>query len=85
MKVQILGTGCPKCRALARNAEQALQDLGITAELEKVEKIADLARMGVMLTPGLAIDGEVKASGHVLTVPELKEILTSAVAAGAGR
>lgn len=77
MKVQILGTGCPKCKALTANAERALQELGITAEIEKVERIADIMRMGVMMTPGLAIDGRVKASGHVLTVAEVKEILAS--------
>jgi small redox-active disulfide protein 2 len=84
MKVQILGTGCPKCKALTLNAERALQDLGMTAEIEKIEKIADIARMGVMLTPGLAIDGQVRASGHVLSVQEVKEILTSSAAARAG-
>ena len=84
MKVQILGTGCPKCKALAANAERALQDLGITADIEKVEKIADIVRMGVMMTPGLAIDGEVKASGHVLSVAEVKQILASVAGAPAG-
>ena len=83
MKVQILGTGCPRCKALTQNAERALQDLGWTAEVEKVEKIADIARMGVMMTPGLAIDGQVKASGLVLTVDEVKEILTSTARAPA--
>ncbi len=83
MKVQILGTGCPKCEALTRNVERALQDLGIAAEIEKVDKIVDIARMGVMMTPGLAIDGQVRATGHVLTVPELKDLLQATVAARA--
>ena len=85
MKVQILGTGCPKCKALTLNAERALQDLEITAEIEKIEKIADIVRMGVMMTPGLAIDGQVKASGHVLSVQEVKDILTASIAAPAGK
>lgn len=81
MKVQILGTGCPKCRALTANAERALQDLGLTAEIEKVEKIADIARMGVMMTPGLAVDGEVKSTGHLLSVQQVKAILSEAASA----
>jgi len=84
MKVQILGTGCPKCKALTRNAERAIQELALNAEIEKVEKIAEIARMGVMMTPGLAIDGKVKASGHVLSVADVKEILSAAAGAPAG-
>jgi small redox-active disulfide protein 2 len=75
MKVQILGTGCPKCRALTANVEKAIAELGLNAEIEKVEKIADIARMGVMMTPGLAVDGTVVASGQVLTVPKIRELL----------
>ena len=84
MKVQILGTGCPKCKALTQNAERAIQELALSAEIEKVERIADIARMGVMMTPGLAIDGQVKASGHVLSVAEVKEILSAAAGVAAG-
>jgi small redox-active disulfide protein 2 len=75
MKVQILGTGCPKCRALTANVEKAIAELGLTAEIEKVEKIADIARMGVMMTPGLAVNGAVVASGQVLTIPKIRELL----------
>jgi len=75
MKEQILGTGCPKCRLLVQNAERALSELGISAEIEKIEKIADIVRMGVMVTPGLAIDGQVKSSGHLLSVEQVKQIL----------
>jgi len=81
MKVQILGTGCPKCRLLTQNAEQALRELGIGAEIEKIEKIADIVRMGVMVTPGLAIDGQVRSSGHLLSVEQIKQILQTTVAA----
>jgi small redox-active disulfide protein 2 len=77
MKVQILGTGCPKCRALAANAEKALAELGIAAEIEKVEKIADIARMGAMMTPALAVDGQVKSVG-LQSVEKVKEILAGA-------
>jgi small redox-active disulfide protein 2 len=75
MKIQILGTGCPKCRMLTAHAEQALKELGMNAEIEKVDQLADIARMGVMITPGFAVDGVVKASGHVLSVQQIKELL----------
>jgi small redox-active disulfide protein 2 len=77
VKIQILGTGCPKCRALTANAEKAIAELALDAHIEKVEKIADLARMGVMMTPGLAVDGTVIASGRLLSVPQLRELLQS--------
>jgi small redox-active disulfide protein 2 len=75
MKVQVLGTGCAKCRALTANVEKALAELGLEPQVEKVEKIADIARMGVMMTPGLAIDGTVVATGHVMPVPQIRELL----------
>ena len=62
-KIQILGTGCPKCKKLAENAEAAAKELGIEYELEKVTQINDIMKMGVMMTPALAIDGEVKCAG----------------------
>jgi small redox-active disulfide protein 2 len=78
MKIQILGTGCAKCRALTDNARQAVEELGVAAEIEKVEGIVDLARMGVMVTPALAVDGQVRSAGHVLSVDQVKEILAPA-------
>ena len=77
MKIQILGTGCAKCKALTANTEKAIEELGIHAEIEKVEKIRDIARMGVAMTPGLAVDGQVKSSGHLLSVEQVKEILAA--------
>jgi small redox-active disulfide protein 2 len=77
MKVQILGTGCPKCRALAANAEKALAELGLHAEIEKVDKIADIARMGALMTPALAVNGELKSVG-LQPVGKVKEILSAA-------
>ncbi len=77
MKVQILGTGCPKCRMLTANAEAAIQQLGLDAEIEKVDQIKDIVRMGVMTTPALAVDGVVKSSGHLLSVEQVKRILTA--------
>lgn len=77
MKVQILGTGCPKCRTLTANAEAAIRELGLDAEIVKVDQIKDIVRMGVMTTPALAVDGVVKSSGHLLSVEQVKRILTA--------
>lgn len=75
MKIQILGTGCPKCKQLTANATTAVQQLGIEATVEKVEKIADIMKFGVMLTPALAIDGQVKSVGKVLSVEQVADFL----------
>ncbi|MCD4824205.1 MAG: thioredoxin family protein [Phycisphaerae bacterium] len=64
-KIQILGTGCPKCKKLAENAETAAQTLGIEYEIEKVTDINDIMKFGVMMTPALAVDGQVKVVGKV--------------------
>ncbi|MDD5063715.1 MAG: thioredoxin family protein [Phycisphaerae bacterium] len=74
-KIQILGTGCPKCKKLAENAEIAAKELGLEYELEKITKINDIMKFGVMITPALAVDGKVKVVGKVTSVEELKEIL----------
>ncbi len=75
MKVQILGTGCPKCRQLEGNARKALDELGLEFELEKVSDINEIMKFGVMMTPGLAVDGEVKAVGKLLSVDEIKALI----------
>lgn len=75
MKIQVLGTGCPKCKQLAENADAAAKELGVEYELEKVTDINDIMGFGIMMTPGLAIDGEVRMSGKVATVEEIKEWL----------
>lgn len=74
-KVQILGTGCAKCRTLTENAGTAIKELGLDAEIVKVDQIKDIVRMGVMMTPALAVDGVVKSSGHLLSVEQVKRIL----------
>ena len=71
-KVEILGTGCPKCKQLAANAEQAAKELGVEVELVKVTDINDIMKFGVMMTPGIAVDGEVKASGKVAGAEDIK-------------
>ena len=75
MKIQILGTGCPKCKKLAENAETALKELGLSCEIEKVTKINDIMSFGVMMTPALAIDGDVKIVGKVATVEDIKSFI----------
>jgi small redox-active disulfide protein 2 len=67
MKVQILGAGCSKCKILEQHAREAVAELGIQAEVEKVTDIETIMGMGVMMTPALAIDGTVKSVGRVLT------------------
>jgi small redox-active disulfide protein 2 len=74
-KIQILGTGCPKCQKLANNAKEAADQLGIDYELVKVMGIREIASFGVMLTPALAVDGEVKLVGKVPEPEELKKFL----------
>jgi len=75
MKIEVLGTGCMKCKRLLKNVEVAVRELGISAEIKKVDDITEIINRGVMLTPALAIDGEMKVSGRVADVKELKEIL----------
>lgn len=75
MKIQILGTGCPKCNQLAENAKKAADELSLSYELEKVTDINKIIAFGVMMTPALAIDGTVKVVGKVPSVEEIKNIL----------
>ena len=77
MRIQVLGTGCPKCKKLAESVEQAAKELGIVYELEKVSDISRIIEFGVMMTPALAIDGKVKVVGKVPTVEELKKIISA--------
>lgn len=77
MKIQILGTGCKKCRKLAENAEAAAQELQLDYELVKVTEMQEIADFGVLMTPALAIDGQVKLSGKVPSVKELKGLLSN--------
>jgi small redox-active disulfide protein 2 len=74
-KIQILGTGCARCKQLQTNAEMAANDLGLDYSLEKVADIQEIMKFRIMHTPGLVIDGEVKASGRVLSMDEIKKLL----------
>lgn len=75
-KIEILGTGCPKCKKLLQNAELASEGLGLECELEKVEDINKILEYGVMMTPALVIDGKVKSVGKVLSTDEIMDMLT---------
>jgi small redox-active disulfide protein 2 len=75
MKIQILGTGCPKCKQLMANAEEAVRQTGVDAEVEKIDNLQEIMKFGVMATPGLAIDGEVKSAGKVLSPAEIAALL----------
>jgi small redox-active disulfide protein 2 len=80
MHVKVLGTGCAKCKKLYAEAEKAVAAAGVAASLSKVEKIDDIMQFGVMMTPALVVDGEVKCSGRIPQVPEIVAWLTSAAA-----
>lgn len=78
MLIQVLGTGCPKCKKLAENAEAAARDLGLDYMLEKVTDINKIMDFGVMMTPALAIDGKVLFSGKSPDIEELKRLMRPA-------
>ena len=73
--IQVLGTGCPNCNMLAARAHVAAKQLGIEYELEKVTEIDRISQFGVVVTPALVVDGDVKVSGKVPSVDEMKEML----------
>jgi small redox-active disulfide protein 2 len=75
MKIQILGTGCPKCRQLTENVRAAADQLGLEYEIEKVTDLARITKFGVMMTPALAVDGKVKSSGKLLDPAAIKPLL----------
>ncbi len=73
--IQVLGPGCPKCQALQKNAAEAAKQGGIEAQIEKISDIATITSFGVMMTPALVVDGELKVMGKVATVDEIKNML----------
>ena len=75
MHIKILGSGCKKCLALEANAKAAAETSGISAKIEKITDIVDIARYGIMSTPGLVIDEKVVSAGRVLSQAEVAEIL----------
>jgi small redox-active disulfide protein 2 len=75
MKIQVLGTGCHKCKTLAQVVEQAVAELGIAAGISKVTDLKEIMAMGVMMTPALVVNGNVKVTGRVPGVAEVKTML----------
>ena len=74
-KMQILGTGCAKCKKLAENAEAAARSLGVEYEIEKVTQINDIMAFGVMVTPALVVDGDVKVAGKVPSPEDIEKMI----------
>ncbi len=74
-KLQILGTGCPKCKQLSEAAEQAAREVGIEYEIEKVTDVMEIMQFGVMMTPALVVDGDIKVAGKVPSVAEIRQML----------
>lgn len=75
-KIEVLGSGCAKCKRLFANAEQAVKDLKITAEVVKIEDMAEIVGRGIMLPPALFINGEIMAEGRIPDVNEIRKMLT---------
>jgi len=74
-KIQVLGTSCPKCKKLAENAETAAEALGIEYEIEKIKDINEIMKFGVMITPALAVDGQVKIVGKVPSPEDIEKMI----------
>ena len=75
MKIQILGTGCPKCKQIETNAREAVKNLNIEAVIEKITDINQIIDFGVTATPALAVDGDVKFSGRIPSVEEIEDVI----------
>lgn len=75
VKIEILGTGCPKCKALEKSAREAVAQLGVEAEITKVESLDEIVSRGILMTPAIAIDGAIKSSGRVLSVADIQKLL----------
>jgi len=80
MNILVIGPGCAKCKALAQFTEQAVKELGVTAEITKVSDLKQIMALGVMMTPALAVNGSIKVVGKVPSVAEIKTLLQQAAA-----
>ena len=78
VKVEVFGAGCPKCKRMYKNADQAVKEMGIKTEVIKVEDIDEILKRGIMMTPALVVDGEKKVVGRVPGVEEIKKLMTEA-------
>ena len=77
VKIQVLGTGCAKCKQLTANAEKAVAELGLGVTVEKVEDVREIMRFKVMSTPALVVDGAIRSTGKVLSAEDVKVLLAS--------
>ena len=77
MRIQVLGTGCARCKQLLSAVQQAVAELGVTADVEKIEDIKEIMKFRVLATPALAVDGVVKAAGRMLSPDEIKKLIAS--------
>jgi small redox-active disulfide protein 2 len=77
LRIEVLGSGCAKCKRQVQVAERVVKELGLEAEVVKVEDISEIIERGVMMTPALYIDGELKSSGRIVETDELKRMLMS--------
>ena len=77
MKIEVVGPGCQRCITTEQNVKEAIKQLDIAAEITKVTNVAEFAKKGVMFTPAVIVDGEVKISGRVPTVDEIEKFLTT--------
>lgn len=75
-KIEILGTGCPKCKALEASARAAVAQLGLKAEITKIDRMDEIVARGVLVTPAIAVDGKVLSSGRVLSAAEIEKLLS---------
>lgn len=80
MQLLVIGPGCAKCKTLLQSTEQAVKELGVTAEINKVTDLKQIMALGVMMTPALAVNGTIRVTGKVPSIPEIKAILQQAVA-----
>lgn len=79
MEIKILGTGCPKCKALHKAVTEVVSEMGISADIKKVEKLDEIVEAGVMLTPGLMINGKLKVTGKVPGKEDLKKYIKAEI------
>ncbi len=78
MRIDVVGPGCPNCQMLEQHTREALHDLGLQAEIGKITDMNQIADLGILMTPGLVVDGEVKSSGKVLSKSQIVELLKPA-------
>ena len=76
MRIEVMGPGCQRCETLEKNVRAAVQEMGIEAEVTKISEIKEIAARGVLMTPGLSVNGKLVSSGHLLSVTQVKKMLS---------